>query len=544
MIDYLLQHSIDKWQKLATDKIAVICNDSHLTYHHLFLASNRLAHCLKKNGIDRQDRVAICLKRSINSIVSIVGILKADAIYIPIDPKSPANRLRGIIDDCRPKSIICDSETVDNVLSASEDLPFKPHIVIMNYRNNRPISKEGNFIFQDEIDTQDNHTPAYKNIDADVAYILYTSGSTGKPKGVIVSHLNIINYINWAIECINIKSTENILCTAPFHFDMSTFDIYCTLTTGATLVIVPENFLLFPVQLLNLIEEKQITIWKAVSSLLTYLVKTGSLQSDRIPTLRKILFAGEVFPTKHLIQWMQTYPDKQFYNAYGPTEATGISTYYHVDKIPNDPLKPIPIGKACANTDVFLLNDDDTLAKTGEIGELCIRGAGLSGGYWNDLEKTEKVFVKNPLTMIPGDKIYRTGDLGKLEDDGNIEFIGRKDFQIKYMGYRIELAEIENALLSIDHIDGAAVILSDSNTIGIPEMVAFFEAKKEINIAGVRSQLKNLLPPHMVPQHIIRLDALPRNNRGKIDRQILHQLHSNQTYKEQNELSRSGSVDK
>ncbi len=527
MTDYLLQHSIDKWQKLATDKIAVICNDRHLTYQHLFLASNRLAHCLKKNGVDRQDRVAICLKRSINSIVSIGGILKADAIYVPIDPKSPANRFKVIMDDCRPKAIICDAETVDNVLSTLEDLTFKPCIIIMNYKSKTPISKEGSFIFQDEIDQQEDNTPEYKNIDTDVAYILYTSGSTGKPKGVVISHLNIKNYISWAVECINITANDNILCTAPFHFDMSTFDIYCTLTTGATLVIVPEKFLLFPAQLLNLIEEKQITVWKVISSLLTYLVKTGSLQSNRLPTLSKILFAGEVFPTKHLIQWMQTYPDKQYYNAYGPTEATGISTYYQVEKIPNDPLKPIPIGKACANTDVFLLKDDDSLAKTGEIGELCIRGGGLSGGYWNDLEKTEKVFVKNPLTNIPGDKIYRTGDLGKLQDDGNIEFIGRKDFQIKYMGYRIELAEIENALLSINNIDGAAVILSDSNNIGIPEMIAFFEAKKEIYIDAVRSQLNSLLPPHMVPQHIIRLDVLPRNNRGKIDRQILHQLHSN-----------------
>jgi amino acid adenylation domain-containing protein len=544
MTDYLLQHSIDKWQKHTADRIAVICNDRHLTYQHLFLSSNRLAHCLKRNGIERQDRVAICLKRSINIIISIVGILKADAIYVPIDPKTPSNRFKVIMDDCGPKSIICDSETVDSVLSALEDLPFKPLIIIMNYRNNRPISKKGNFIFLDEIDKQDDNIPEYKNIDTDIAYILYTSGSTGKPKGVVISHLNIINYINWAVECINITSNDNILCTAPFHFDMSTFDVYCTLTTGATLVIVPENFLLFPVQLLNLIEDKQITIWKAISSLLTYLVKTGSLQADRIPTLRKIIFAGEIFPTKHLIQWMKTYPDKHYYNAYGPTEATGISTYYRVDKVPDDPQKPIPIGKACANSDVFLLKDDDSLAKTGEIGELCIRGAGLSGGYWNDMEKTDKVFVRNPLSKIPGDKIYRTGDLGKLADDGNIEFIGRKDFQIKYMGYRIELAEIENALLSINNIDGAAVILSDSNNIGIPEMIAFFEARKEINIAGVRSRLSSLLPPHMVPQHIIRLDTLPRNDRGKIDRQILHQLHSNQTPLEKNELSGSGSVDK
>ncbi|MBT8386433.1 MAG: AMP-binding protein, partial [Ignavibacteria bacterium] len=228
-----------------------------------------------------------------------------------------------------------------------------------------------------------------------------------------------------------------------------------------------------------------------------------------------------------LIQWMDTFPDKEYYNAYGPTEATGVSMIYKVEYKPRNTSDSIPIGKACKNTEVFLLKEDRTLARTGEKGEICIRGSRLSNGYWNDNEKTNKAFIINPLTNILGDKIYKTGDIGRILNNGNIEFIGRKDTQVKYMGYRIELPEIENAILNIQGVDEVAVILSESNIISIPELVAFFTAKKEITSDEIISKLNNILSPYMVPKRIIYMDELPRTDRGKIDRVGLKHFFSN-----------------
>lgn len=522
MLNYLAQSYLDNTRELTPNRTAVSCSTDSITYEELCIFSNKLANCLISKGVVRQDRVAFCLKRSVNSLVAIFGILKADCIYVPIDPKSPLKRCRAIIDDCEPSTLICDSETIDKMLQTISDIQFMPKRVIVEHNEGLPKAIENGLITRAEIEEQDSKKPDYKNVDTDIAYILYTSGSTGNPKGVMISHLNITNYIKWAIDCFDITRKDNILSTAPFHFDMSTFDIYCAMGAGARLCIATESCLLFPNKLLSLIEKEQITIWKAISSLIMYLAKTGSLKEGRIPTLKKVLFSGEVLPTKHLIPWMETYPEKLFYNAYGPTEATGISTYYHVQQIPKDPQQPIPIGRPCTNTDVFLLNEDDSLA---EVGELCIRGSSLSRGYWNDPEKTNKVFVTNPLNHVQGDRIYRTRDLAKLRNDGNYIFIGRRDNQIKHMGYRIEPFEIENAILSLNKVDDAAVILSKSQEFDIEELVAFFAADEDVTSDEIMTELRNCIPHYMLPQHIIELKHIPRTDRGKIDRGALNEYY-------------------
>ena len=525
MSNYLVQHFIDNSSEAAGNKTACRFANTSISYKELFVSSNKLANCLISNGVRRQDRVVFCLKRSMSSIKAMMGILKAAAIYVPIDPKSPTARFQTIIQDSHPSALICDVGSLDMVNEALSGWAAAPKIVVMDYREKLPDSAKDRSITQDEIDTQPATTPECKNIDTDAAYILYTSGSTGKPKGVVISHLNITNYINWAVEAFEIRSDDNILSTAPFHFDMSTFDIYCAMMTGATLCIVPDTYLLFPNRLLGLIEEQKATIWKVIPSLLVYLTKTDSLKENRIPTIRRMLFGGEPLPTKHLINWMKTFPGKLFYNVYGPTEATGISAYYFVDQIPGDPLKSVPIGRACKNTEVFLLKEDDTPAEKGEVGELCIRGSGISSGYWNDAQKTENAFTANPLSSRP-ERIYRTGDLGRLADDGNFEFLGRKDFQVKYMGYRIELSEIENAIRSLDDIHDAAVILANSLEVDVPELIVFFESKNRLEPAEIKTKLNELLPPHMVPQLMIPVDNLPRTNRGKVDRPALNRLYA------------------
>ncbi len=330
-MNYLVQHYLDSTFQNYPNNIAVKCGkDEVISYKRLYHLSNKLANCLINIGITRQDRVAFCLKRSINSIVSINGILKADAIYVPIDHKSPIDRCRIIINDCTPKIIICDEWTVDTIFEAISVFRKKPKIIIVGFTNKENKNLKNDFINQNQIDEQSDGQHEYKNIDTDIAYILYTSGSTGIPKGVMISHLNIINYIEWAIDFLNISTNDKILSTAPFHFDMSTFDIYCSLKIGAVLNIAPDEFMLFPLKLFEFIEKEKITIWKGVSSLLMYIARSGLLNKYNIPTLHTILFGGENLHTKYLMEWMKAYPAKFFYNVYGPTEATGISTYHMI----------------------------------------------------------------------------------------------------------------------------------------------------------------------------------------------------------------------
>jgi amino acid adenylation domain-containing protein len=526
MTNYLVQTYIDISRELAPHKTAVRCGKYSITYEQLYVATNKLANCLMAMGVSRQDRVAFCLKRSINCIIAIFGILKSDAIYVPIDSKSPLKRWRQIIDDCRPTALICDSGNIENIQDVIAGMDFTPKIIVVESREKLPKPIKRPLVCQEQIDEHSSAKPKYKNIDIDIAYILYTSGSTGNPKGVMISHFNIINYIDWAVDCFNITEKDNILSTAPFHFDMSTFDVYCPMKTGSTLSIAPEGYLLFPNKILTLIEEDQITIWKAVSSLIMYMARAGSLGKGRIGSLKMILFSGEVLATKHLIRWMEIYPDKLFYNAYGPTEATGISTYYHVQQVPKDPLEPIPMGRACANTEVFLLKEDNSLTEPGEVGELCIRGSSLSRGYWNDTEKTERAFVANPLGEFQGDRIYRTGDLAKLRTDGNYVFIGRKDDQIKSMGYRIEPSEIVNTISSLDKVNDAAVILERSEKYDLTEIVAFFAPNEGVTPEELMAELGKNVPNYMLPQHIIGLKHIPRTDRGKVDRKALRQYYT------------------
>ena len=531
MSEYLVQKYLDATRRRYPGKIAIFDSGNRETFESLYTMSNKLANCLKSHGVCRRDRVVILLKRSCFPIIAMMGVLKADAVYVPVDPRSPFFRVRKIIEDCLPTALICNSEFINDVNQISKSISTLKSIIICgdkktngDYTN---IYQDGPFqyIRWDEVDGESTEEPEYGNIDADLAYILYTSGSTGNPKGVMVTHLNIRNYIEWAVECFNIREDDTILNTAQFHFDMSTFDIYCALKTGASLCIALDSHLLFPNKLLELMENGRVTVWKSVSSLLVYLAKTGVLKKERIPLLRTIMFAGEVLPTKYLMQWMNIYTEKKFFNVYGPTEATGISMYYPVEQIPKDIAETVPIGKPCSNTEVFLMKEDHTVAGVGEVGELCIRGSGVSIGYWNDVTKSERAFVANPATNHIHDRIYRSGDFARVRADGNYEFVGRMDFQVKYMGYRIELYEIEKALLSFPAVNSAAVMLCDSGISDLQELVAFLELENGCNLKEVISHASKILPHYMVPKRIMKIDNIPLTSRGKTDREVMKNLY-------------------
>jgi acyl-coenzyme A synthetase/AMP-(fatty) acid ligase len=278
-----------------------------------------------------------------------------------------------------------------------------------------------------------------------------------------------------------------------------------------------ETMTLFPEKLVGFIEEQRVTTWKGVSSLLMYMARAGVLRPGRMPALRQILFAGEVLPTRYLVEWMTSFPDKIFYNAYGPTEATGVSICYRVESIPDATDTSIPIGRPRDGTRVLLLDENHSEVAPGNIGEICLAGAGLARGYLSDEAKTSESFVQVPQVRI-GDRVYLTGDLGRLRPDGNLEYVGRKDRQLKFLGYRIEAGEVEKALMTIPDIKDTAVHLVESKlTTGMMELVAYWEADAEIDVPFVSDELKKLLPPYMIPKRFIRVDKMPRCSRGKLD---------------------------
>ena len=487
----------------APDAEAVTDGTHRLTYRALEAHADRLARWLHARGVGPGDHVLLCMKRSPASVVAMLGVLKAGAIYVPIEARTPPTRRAQIVADCAPRAAICDAGTAG---LAGDDL------VCAVLDATGALAGEAD-------------APAFALGGAtadELACLLYTSGSTGTPKGVMLTHRNIDAYAAWGVERIGITAGDRVLGTAPFYFDMSLFDIYCSLRAGATLCIATESVLLFPSKLMQLAEAERVTVWKGVASLLVYLATTGALAPGRLPTLRTVLFGGEPLPTRFLIQWMQAFPDTVFYNAYGPTEATGVSMYYRVPRCPDHADDKIPIGIPCENVALRLLDDAHRTVPPGEIGEIALGGVCITRGYRNDPDKTARAFLVDP--DEPDARWYLTGDHARLRPDGNYEFLGRKDDQIKFMGYRLELTDIEHALVAVDGVTAAAVLLADAPA-GIGELVAYLEVTGETDPTCVLAAVKQRLPFYMVPKRVFGIAHLPRSDRGKLNRQELLAYH-------------------
>ena len=491
------------------EKIAIIDNESKLTFNELEKCAKKLCFLIhiKMNLINQP--IGIFLPKGANSIIAFLGTLYSGNFYVPLDIESPQNRLETIINNLEPKIIITTKKYLEILLLQKFD---KNRILLIDEIFNKKITYNNKLILQN----------IENIIDADPVYTIYTSGSTGTPKGVVISHRGVIDYIDWAVNCFNINSDTIIGNQAPFYFDNSTLDIYLCLATGATLIIIPKYLFIFPVRLLEYIKEKEINFIFWVPSVLTSIANIKLLDKVDVNCLKKILFAGEVMPMKHLNYWRKRLKNSLFANLYGPTEITVDCTYYIVEKDFHDD-ESLPIGIPCRNSDVFILNKDDKKADKNEKGELCVRGSSLALGYWNNFKKTVEVFTQNPLNKNYPDKIYRTGDIVYKNKEGLIIFVGRKDSQIKHQGYRIELGEIENAVLSISEIDNACVIYNDKDK----NIVLFHESKNIVTPIEIRKELIKYLPKHMLPTVFTKLDKLPKNPNGKIDRLALKKKGNN-----------------
>jgi amino acid adenylation domain-containing protein len=521
----LLHHLLSESAEKTPEKIAARFKDEEISYGALHLASGRLASLLTRRGVRTGDQVGLLIDKSIDSLIAIFSILKAGASYVPLDPMAPADRQTMIIHDCSLKYLVTSSKKMGPVKKIMEidnplRLVFVPDLESAASKTSVPEEK---LVFKDSLDSSEANPPDDQAADVtppDLAYILYTSGSTGKPKGVMISHGAAMAFVNWSCRTFGLDSSENISSVAPFHFDLSIFDIYASIKAGATICIVPQGLSLFPKSLAEFIEEKRISTWYSVPSLLIQLILNGNLQERDFSRLRRILFAGEVFPTKYLRKLMALIPRAEYYNLFGPTE-TNVCTYHHVNALPASDDQSISIGKVCSGHDFYIVDDEGRPVADDRIGELYIIGPNLMEGYWGDPQKTGKVLIRNPFSE-KGERCCKTGDMVRMTREGWLEYHGRRDNMIKSRGYRIELGEIEAVLASHELIGEVAVLGIPDEKIGHKiKAVVVLKENDALTPMDLKLYCSKKLPNYMVPADIAFAERMPKTSTGKIDRHKL-----------------------
>ncbi len=443
--------------------------------------------------------VAFMMEKSVSTLEWFFAALYAGCFYSYFDSTFPAPRLNSMVKTLDVKYIITEEKNLPKFQGAQAIETAKPLLVT-------DLEKE-------VCEYSDSRR---KNIiDSDIVYANFTSGTTGNPKAVVVNHKNVIDFISCFTEIFELDEHTILANQAPFDFDVSVKDIFSAVFTGAQVHLVPKMYFSFPTKLLDFLEERKVnTIIWAVSAVC--IISTLGGFKYKIPsTLKKIMFSGEVMPIKQMKIWQENLPDAQYINLYGPTEITCNCSYYKIPGKITDDCTDIPIGIPFPNERIILLDDDGKqVLKAGEEGELCVSGTCVVPGYYNNREKTDSVFVQNPLEVSRFDRIYKTGDLAKYDEKGLLHYIGRKDTQIKHMGHRIELGEIEGAIEKNPAISRACCIFSSN------KITAFYTGK-ETDKKELISELKISLPVYMVPSAFKFIDAFPLTKNGKIDKRAL-----------------------
>lgn len=531
-MEYLLHHLLANSARRDPNREAVRMDGKALTYSELDQLTSQLARTLRAAGVRRGDRVGIYVHKSLASVIAVFAISKAGAAYVPLDPNAPVKRLAYITRDCSVGVLLTSPAKAPQLAEfAAEDAPIKTVIFLETPSGAAPAVPDlFSVVYWEDVTRAETTAPSVPEaIETDLAYVLYTSGSTGAPKGVMISHRTIFTFIDWAVETLQMTPEDRVTSQAPLHFDLSTFDLYATLKAGATLVLVGERLAALPVQLAALLQNERITITYLVPSILSFMVNYGKLDAHDLSRLRLILFAGEVFPIKYLRRLVTSIPHAEYYNLYGPTE-TNVCTYYKVrpEDVAPDQDKPLPIGQACENIEVFAIDDQGTvITEPGVEGELWARGSCVAQGYWGDPAKTAKAFVPNPHQPNFAEIAYRTGDIVTLAADRrNWIYVGRRDHMIKSRGYRIELGEIESALYRHEQVKEAVAIAVPDDLLGnrIRAFVVLTEGAaltpKELEAFCARH-----VPKYMVPENIEVLPELPKTSTGKLDRTALVRIY-------------------
>ena len=465
-----------------------------------FVRSSRTIGSYIINKINKtHSPIVIFVDKSVNCLKCMMGVLYSGNFYTIIDVNSPEERAKNIINTLNPTIVIYDEKNVGKLNKLGLD-------------NIQKVLYED--AIKAEIDTKKLNEIRDEQIDTDPVYVLFTSGSTGIPKGTVVNHKAVISYINWVKDTFKIDENTVFGSQTPFYFSMSITDVFTTILTGATLYIIPKMCFSFPIKLIEYMNEKKINTIYWVPSALCIVANLGALENVDLPYLQKILFAGEVMPIKCLNMWIEKVHNCLYANLFGPTETTDICSYYIVDrKFENN--ETLPIGKHCDNCNLIVLNEDGQEANIGEQGELLVRGSFLASGYYANLEKTKEVFVQNPLNKNYPEIVYKTGDIVKYNEQGELLYISRKDYQIKHLGYRIELGEIEKNIYGIDGVVLCACIYDNDND----KIVLFYQGN--IEEEKIAKEANSKLLSYMRPNKYIKLDTMPYNSNGKIDRKKL-----------------------
>jgi amino acid adenylation domain-containing protein len=504
----LFEEQVEK----TPDAVAVVYEDATLSYRELNRRANQLAHYLRELGVGPDERVAICLERSLGMIVSLLGVMKAGGAYVPLDPAYPAERLHYMLDDSAPLVLLTQSQWQGIFSGLSEK------VAVVDMDQEAP--------WWGEQPGTNSEWTTFASGSRNLAYVIYTSGTTGTPKGAMVEQRGMVNHLYAKIRDLQLSERDVVAQTASVSFDISVWQFLAALVVGGKVQIVGEEAVHDPEGLLRVLDHTGVTVWETVPSLLEAMIGEERESWERLAGLRWVVVTGEACPVGLCRRWQSLYPAIAMLNAYGPTECSDDVTHYALEQgWRGEELRQLPIGRPLLNTEVYVLDEAGEPAPVGVRGELYIGGEGVGRGYWNRPELTGEKFVADRFSQRAGARLYRTGDVGRWQAEGTIEFLGRLDHQVKIRGYRIELGEIEARLREHEAVQ-EAVVIEREDTTGDKRLVAYYSAADsngngQVGAEELRRYLAATLPEYMTPAAYVRLDKLPLTANGKVDRKAL-----------------------
>ena len=515
----------------SPEKIAFSDTENSITFAQVYdIARNTGAYLIEKLGVDRTP-VAVFAGRKMVTPAYFLGVVYAGRPYAPIDASLPDKRIEKILENLCPRAIVADRESLEHVESIVDELAKsegfdRPQIFVAEdiSRFEQVVCADSNCKISESVgdavtDSENDTLVAVRRQMSmtDPLYIIYTSGSTGNPKGVMTSHLSLMTYINAYCDVMHIEESDVLGNQSPLDYIAAIRDIYLPLKTGCSTAIIPKEYFMEPNALFDYMNEKKVSSVGWSVSAFTILTSLGAFEEVGLKSLRKICFSGSVMPCRVLRKWQENLPEAHFVNQYGPTEATASCTYYSVDHTVEED-EVLPIGQAYDNYRVFLIDENGNEPAVGEQGEICVCGPILALGYYNDKKRTDAAFTLNPINKAYPERMYRTGDYGRLDEDGILHFCGRMDRQIKHMGHRVELDEVEHAANVVEGVAESCVIYNKAKEV----LILFYTG--DCDRRSLALALRDELPGFMVPRKIKKLEQLPKLPNGKYDMKKLEEM--------------------